>query len=190
MSTGRVVLRALALVTGAAWLFVAFIAGTFTGWSSETLGWLWSGLAFALGLALAVQLWGPRNRQLAFALAGAASVVLGFVHWQSSPPTHDRIADAADEVSVPAGWTLQSDTERGNTWCFKGCPQVDRTYAAPGTYDDALAEATRSFQDTGWKASETPYDTLTFRDGRWSATLIETYPRDDERVQVTLTFTG
>ena len=189
MSTGRLVLRAVALVTGAAWLFVAFVAGSFTGWSSETLGWLWSGLAFALGLVLAVQLWGPRNRPLAFALALAASVALGLVHWQSSPPTHDRIAEAADEVTVPPDWALVSDTTRGNTWCFKGCPQVDRTYAAPGTYDEAVDSATTAFEDAGWEVSETPYDTITFRDGRWRATMSETYPYDGP-VEVQLSFSG
>lgn len=189
--TRRLVLRVLAVVLGGFWLFVAFVAGSFTGWSSESLGWLWSGLAFAVGLVLAVLLWRPRNRRFPLAAAAAAALVLGLVHWQSSPPTHDRIADHADEVELPDEWEMTFDSDYGNTWCFKGCPAIERTYTVPGSYADAMTEATAAFESAGWTGGPlkmSPYS-LQFRDGRWRATVTEAYPPEGP-TEVRISFSG
>lgn len=104
--------------------------------------------------------------------------------YQQAPPDHGRLHGAAEKVGVPVdGWELVDVGERGNTWCFKGCPEVTYLYETGETPAQALATLAGQAEDAGWSGGAPPtqvgdapseYDPLargTWRSGRCRVTL-------------------
>ena len=179
---------ALAVLLVVGWLPLAVAAGAFLGWSSETLGWLWGALAVLPGLVGAALLVRGRSRVWSAAAVGLALVV-GTAGWYAAPPTHGRI-QAKATLTWPAGWQEVDRAEYGNTWCFKGCPQVRYAFDVPGTYDaEDDAQVRVAFETAGWSVAERD-GKLNFRDGRWRATVSPTAPTDRSPYEVLVWFEG
>lgn len=158
--------------------------------ASERLGWLWTALVCLVILALPVLVLQPRRPRRWFAAVVVLSLLLGLGGWAVAPPSHDRIHAAYDaDVDAPEGFVEQGRDERGNTWCFKGCPEVTVSYAPPGGMSsrDARQRFGDALVDQGWS----PYrhdgsSGSGYVRGRWRISLTE--PLGDEssvRVHVT-----
>ncbi|MBA3783698.1 MAG: hypothetical protein H0X12_17845 [Nocardioides sp.] len=169
---------AVAAVATLLWCAFGLAFGSFSGLSSERLGWLWMALVYAAGLALAVLL--ARGGRAWFVGAVVAAVALGTLHWLVSPPTTDRIADAAADVETPAGFDEVSRDARGNTWCFKGCPQVEVTYVVPGSIEEAETAMAAALEDDGWSAS----GDNTWKHGIYQATMTQNTSLDEVGLSV------
>ena len=168
----------IAVVAGLLWCAFGLAAGSFVGLSSERLGWLWMTLVYAAGLALAVLL--AQGGRTWFVGAVVAAAALGTLHWLVSPPTTERIADAADDVVAPSGFTEVSRDARGNTWCFKGCPQVEVSYLVPGSIEAAEDAMGAALEDDGWTAN----GDSTWRQGIYRARVTQYTSLDEVRLSV------
>ena len=143
-----------AVLLAIGWTIVALLSGTLIGIASESLGWLWMGLLLALGLVAAALVWGASNRRLAIGVAVAGAFGIALVSWYTSPPTHERIIATAGTVDIPEGWDEVDESEYGNTWCFQGCPVVQRDYSVPGDLDEARTELFAGLEADGWELDE------------------------------------
>lgn len=178
----------LPIVLVALWVPLAFFTGSFVGWSSETLGWLWGAVAFALGLVGAAMLVGGERRRVWLAVATGVSLALGMAVWYAAPPTHARLQARADQITWPGDWQQVSRDERGTTWCFKGCPQVEYTFRVPGGYDSQdQARVTAAFEAEGWSVRPST-DDVVLADGRWRAEITGT--QNSPYGDVSVSFSG
>lgn len=138
---------------------------------SERLGWLWSAMVWMVLLGLPVLvLWPLRPRRWVGAITVIA-LLIGLGSWYTAPPTHERIHAAYDaEVDLPDEFVETDRDERGNTWCFKGCPAVTVHYSTPTEWPPQ--ERSRRFADAlaedGW-TSHTDHGTssVIYSKGRW-----------------------
>jgi hypothetical protein len=164
--------RGGALALGAFWVGAVLVVGTFLGVASPVGGWFWALLCFLPGLVGAARLGGVRRWRDSLLLATAVSFVLGLGMYDAAPPSHGRIANVAQDVDLPADWELQSTDLSGNTWCWKGCPEVGYFYGvdeSPGqaaaTFDEILTEA-------GWVGGlQDPSLGGSWSRGRWRVRL-------------------
>lgn len=176
--------HALALVLTVVWVAAVFLVGSFLTVASPAGGWLYAALCFLPGLVGTARLGGVRRWRDVLLVAGAASLLLGFWMYQQAPPDHGRIRSVAEDVGVPVdGWQLVDESERGNTWCWKGCPEVVYLYAAPQGPTDALTTLGDVLEQDGWRGGAqdpthglarseyTPLAYGTWRKGRWEVTL-------------------
>lgn len=181
---------ALGAVLALCWVVFVLGAAGFLGLLSEPLGWLWAALALAPGLLGAVML--VRGRSPSW-LGGAVAVAvaLGLVAWFLAPPGHARLQARADDIVWPASWRETGREEQGNTWCFKGCPEVEYTFDLPDPYGDtAASELTAAFAAAGWTPRSPAYGRTVFGRGRWRASVLDTPFYADTDRDVSVTFTG
>lgn len=175
--------RGGALALGAFWVGAVFVVGTFLGVASPVGGWFWALLCFLPGLVGAARLGGVRRWRDSLLVATAVSFVLGLGMYDAAPPSHGRIANVAEDVDLPAGWELESTDRSGNTWCWKGCPEVATFYGvdeppeqAAATFDEILTEAgwVGGLQDPSFGDEPSEYDPLargSWSRGRWRVRL-------------------
>jgi hypothetical protein len=176
----RVAAVALALV----WVVIAFAAVMFFGVASPVGGWFYALLCFLPGLLGAARLAGVRRWPHTFVVATAVALVLGVWAYTVAPPGHDRLRDAAEGAGLAeVGWDRLGVDERGNTWCFKGCPEVTYFYAADASPDRAVAALDAVLEDHDWSGGAedrayggppSEYDPEargSWRSGRWRADL-------------------
>lgn len=182
-----------AVFLGVLWVFAAFVVGGFLGHPSEPLGWLWATTGYAVGLVGCAAIW-PGPMRVPAGLALGLALVLGLADWYTSPPTHERLAAKADDVEVPAGWELEGESALGNTWCFKGCPELTRTYVVPGEYAAARDAVVAALEEDGWDRQSSPTiagDVVSLSDGRWDVLVREGYvfePEAGDPTEVELSF--
>jgi hypothetical protein len=147
--------RVLAAVLAAAWVGAVFLAGLFLTVASPAFGWLYAALCFLPGLVGVARLGGIRRWLHTVVLAGALSLVLGSLMYLQAPPDHGRIAAAATDAGLPvAGWELVDSGESGNTWCWKGCPEVVQLYAVDTTPAGAVEMLDAVLEEQGWTGGE------------------------------------
>jgi len=176
--------RALSIVLGVAWVGVVFVVGGFLTIASPVGGWFYATLCFLPGLVGTAFLFGVTRWRDVLLGASAVSLVCGVAMYQQAPPDHGRIRSVAEGVGVPVdGWQLVSEDERGNTWCWKGCPEVNYLYAAPQDPADALTTLGDVLEQDGWRGGAqdpthglarseyTPLAYGTWRKGRWEVSL-------------------
>ncbi|WP_203566586.1 hypothetical protein [Aestuariimicrobium ganziense] len=135
-----------ALVLGIVWLLTVWMVAGFLGLSSTSYGWLTTGAIMALGLVGVLALFRfPYQR---WVLIGPVVVGLlaGTAVGRTAPPEPARLVKLADATTMPAGWELSSEDVRGNTWCFKGSPQVSRTHRVPDTLEQARNDLVSTFE--------------------------------------------
>ena len=181
----HVAVHLLAVVLTPVWVAVVFVAGLFLTMASPAFGWAYASLCFLPGLVGLARLGGVRRWRDTVLLAGVVSLVLGWVMYLQAPPDHGRIEDRAADAGLPVpGWELVDSDQRGNTWCFKGCPEVVYLYTTTEPPEQAVATLGRLLEDDGWTGGETDwhvgsdgpseYDPLasaSWRKGRWGIDL-------------------
>jgi hypothetical protein len=133
-----------------AWLVVVFAAVMFLTVASPAGGWLWAALCFLPGLVASARMGGIRRWRDTLLLALGVALAAGTWAYAVAPPDHGRIDRVAQNVGVPEGWELAEVSEHGNTWCFKGCPEVTYFYAAPGAPAETVAALDTILKDRGW----------------------------------------
>lgn len=161
-----------------------FAAGTFLTVASPAGGWAYAALCFLPGLVGAAFLFGMTRWRDVLAVAAVPSLLCGLLMYQSAPPDHGRIRNQAERAGVPvAGWELLATDDSGNTWCFKGCPEVLYFYAASGSPAETVATLGAVLEAQGWVGGArhpsyggdpSEYDPLargTWSKGRWRAEL-------------------
>lgn len=176
--------RVLSIVLGAAWVGVVFVVGGFLTIASPVGGWFYATLCFLPGLVGATVLFGVTRWRDTLLVASAVSLVCGVATYQQVPPDHGRIRSVAEEVGVPvAGWQLVGDSERGNTWCWKGCPEVSYSYLAHENPSETVGTLGDVLEGDGWRGGAqdpthgfarseyTPLAYGTWRKGRWEVSL-------------------
>ncbi|MEJ7833437.1 MAG: hypothetical protein WKF79_11015 [Nocardioides sp.] len=179
---------AFAVLLAIGWTIVALLSGSFIGIASESLGWLWMGLLLAVGLVSAAFVWGTSNRRLVIGVAVAVAFGIGLVSWYTSPPTHERVIATAETVDIPEGWDEVDEREYGNTWCFQGCPVVQRDYSVPGDLDEARTELVVGLEADGWGVDEDATSDLRLTKGRWEI-AVDDLPYTDTP-SISLRFSG
>lgn len=187
--------RVLSVVLSLVWLGVVFVVGGFFTIASPVGGWLYATLCFLPGLVGTAFLFGVTRWRDVLLAAAAVSLVCGVAMYQQVPPDHGRIRSIAEDVGVPVdGWQLVYDSERGNTWCWKGCPEVTYLYAAPQDPADALTTLGNVLEEDGWRGGAqdpthglarseyTPLAEGTWRKGRWEVSLSVPAPASHDRL--------
>lgn len=175
-------MRGGAGVLGLLWVGLVWLVGLFLTVASPVGGWFYAALCFLPGLFGTAVMFGLRWRW-ALVAAGLGSLLLGTVMYLAVPPDHARIRNVAEDVGVPRGWEQVDTGEYGNTWCWKGCPEVSYYFVTDGDPDEAMSAASAHFEDAGWRGGRTDpnpfgkpseYDPLAtgeWHDGRWEARL-------------------
>lgn len=164
------------------WVVVAFAAVLFLGVASPVGGWLYALVCFLPGLVAAARLAGVRRWRDTLLVAAAVALLPSVGAYLVAPPAHDRIRGAAEDAGLTeVGWDRVAVDERGNTWCFKGCPEVTYFYAADASPDEAVATLDTLLAEAGWSGGETdpssgrapseydPEALGSWRSGRWRA---------------------
>ncbi|WP_156996867.1 hypothetical protein [Knoellia aerolata] len=176
--------RALAVAVLVCWAVFGFLAIGFLTIASPALGWLWATLAYLPGVAAAVALFGIRRRRDMALVAVVASALLGGFTFLSAPPDHARIERAGNRALAHlAGARVVDHHERGNTWCFKGCPEVTFSIDSDLPPAAAAAAVADSLEEAGWHGGPvrmtgyrtgseyTPLAHEQWWRGRWDATV-------------------
>lgn len=135
---------------------VVFVAGMFLTVASPRGGWFYAALCFLPGLVTAARVGGVRRWRDTLLVAASVSFLLGLGMYQISPPDHGRIASVAQDAGIPGGWEHLLTDEQGNTWCFKGCPQITYSYAAAESPDEAVARLDEMLARDGWVGGPQP----------------------------------
>jgi len=176
--------RVLSIVLSVVWVGVVFVVGGFLTIASPVGGWFYATLCFLPGLVGTVLLFGVTRGRDALLAASALSLACGFAMYQQAPPDHGRIEAVAEDAGIPvAGWELVGTGQSGNTWCWKGCPEVAYYYAADGSPGEAMATLGATFEEAGWRgglldptygrerSEYTPLSLGGWRKGRWEVEL-------------------
>jgi hypothetical protein len=183
--------RGGAVVLALAWCLVVFAVGMFASVASPRGGWFYAALCFLPGLVGAGRLGGIRSWRDALLIAASLSLLLGSSMYAVAPPDHGRIRHVAEQVDLPAlDWDLVDGQEYGNTWCFKGCPEVVYLYGADASPAEVAPDLDAHLRDQGWVGGPqeprlghepSDYDPLargSWSHGRWHITL--TVPSDHD----------
>lgn len=170
---GRILLALLLLGVLAV---LAWFAINFFSVASGQRGFIWGGLVWLVLLGLPVLVLGPPRRGRWLLGAVVVAAVAGAVTWYSVPPTPERLAAAfEDEVRPPAGFMEASRDAHGNTWCFKGCPELTVAYEGRSGWSEQ--ESRRRFGqalvEDGWEAHSDDRGTY------WTKWRWELRPSDD-----------
>jgi hypothetical protein len=176
--------RALAVAVFLCWVIFAFVAIGFLTIASPAYGWLWATLGYLPGVLAAVALFGIRRRRDAAIATLALAALLGGFSFLTAPPDHARIERVADRgLAHLDGAQVVDRHERGNTWCFKGCPQVTYSIDSDLSPELAAAAVAASLRDAGWRGgpvrvpghrADSEYAPLVHEQwsrGRWDATV-------------------
>ena len=172
------------------WMALILGAAAFLGLLSEPFSWFWAALALSPGLLGAAFL--VRGRSPAgLGVAVAAALARGLLGWFSAPPGHAGIEARADDVRWPASWREVDREEQGNTWCFKGCPEIEYAFDVPGTYDpEDVAALTAALVAAGWRPNPINDGRFDFSRGRWRAFVLPSPGSADRGRDVSVAFTG
>lgn len=166
------------------WAGAVLVVGMFFSVASPVGGWFYALLCFLPGLVGAARIGGVRRWRDSLLVATAVSFVLGLGMYDVAPPSHGRIANVAEDVGISrSGWELERTGETGNTWCWKGCPEVSYSYTAAESPEQAAATLDEILTEAGWVGGAqdpsfgdepSEYDPLargSWSRGRWRVTL-------------------
>lgn len=160
---GRVVLAVVVLAIG---VVIGWFASSLFSVPSGRVGWLWAALMWTVVLGLPVLVLAPRRRWWWLAAAAVLATAIGVGSWYTAPPTADRLAAAYDDrVVLPSSFVEVDRQHYGNSWCFKGCPEMTVEHEVPAGWSEEersrrLAEALR---ETGWSEDSQGW----WSQGRW-----------------------
>lgn len=153
-----------AIVAGALVLTAAMVLSIVGGWFA--LGVVPSGQAIVNGLPLAMlaagvgtALWLSRDslrsaRKTALVTVTVLALLMSFLtrHVLAGiKPAVPQVRYAIDRIHMPAGYRLLSEETSGDRFCRRGCPTVDRRYAAPESLPDPVSTLILAMFDQGWQ---------------------------------------
>lgn len=182
------------LATAGGWL-VAVVGG----WLA--LGWLPDARVVSRGfplalvaVALAAAFVGTRRstprarRNGALAVLGVATgaALLAGTTLASVSPALPQLRRALDTVELPAGFRVVSEDTRGDRFCRRGCPTVERVYAAPAGDPDPVRTMILAMFDQGWQpTTDVPRELAT--SAQRGSIFVHLGETDPHTVEVTVT---
>jgi hypothetical protein len=153
-----------AIVLGALTIVALMVVSLVGGWFA--LGQIQSAPAIVngaplliLGAALAVALAQSREstrrtRRTALVTVLALGLLSAFFTNKmlaGVKPALPQIRQALDDIRLPQGFRLVDEETFGDRLCRRGCPRVERVYAAPPGDPDPVATLILAMFDQGWK---------------------------------------
>jgi len=112
-------------------------------------------LAAGIGVAWATSRDGlPRTRRTALVTATAMALFAAFVTSNTLgnvKPAMPQVRHAVDGITLPPGFQLLTDESFGDRLCRRGCPAVERSFAAPENDPDPVATLILAMFDQGWE---------------------------------------
>lgn len=146
------------LVLVAAWL-VAVVGGWFVlGWVTDArLVHRYFPLAL-VAVAVGATFLGTRRtlrraRRNALLIILAVSSVAGLLAYTTLEGVKmavPQVRHELDQVELPPGFRVVEEETRGDRFCRRGCPRVDRTYAAPAEDPDPVRTIVLAMYAQGW----------------------------------------
>lgn len=181
--------RAILLGAGAiaGLVFLSLVGGWFVLGVSRSAGVVVNGGTFAILLApVGVALLSSRDslkrtRRNALAVVAVLAVLAAFFTHNvlvNIKPALPQVEAAVDEIKLPPGFRLISSETYGDRLCRRGCPTVERRYAAPESDKDPVSTMILSMFSQGWERTsdvEPRFATTAAKDGL-SAQLGENDP--------------
>lgn len=146
------------LTTAAAWL-LAVVGGWFALGFVKNPGVVHKGFPLAVVLlAVGMTAWGarrtlsrPRRNALLIILAvSSVTALLAHNTLAHVKPTLPQVRHQLDSIDLPPGFRLLSEESHGDRFCRRGCPTVERVYAAPETDPDPVRTLILAMFDQGW----------------------------------------
>jgi hypothetical protein len=143
-----------------AMLFLSLVTGWFAlGFVPDPVAIRFVLAALTLGLAFGACYWAGRGhlaiarRRALFVVAGVALVttVLTYNLVGSMKPALPQVKHSIDSVDLPDGFRMLTEETRGDRFCRRGCPTVERTYAAPAGDPDPVRTFILAMFDQGWE---------------------------------------
>ena len=147
------------LATFSVWV-VAVVGGWFLlGYVSDAR---WVHRGFPLGMvAIAVgaaavgsrrTLRRARRTALLVTLAiSCGASLLAFNTLRNVKPAIPQVRSQIDAIELPPGFTVISEETRGDRFCRRGCPRVDRVYAVPANDPDPVKTMVLAMFAQGWR---------------------------------------
>ena len=80
-----------------------------------------------------------------------AAGLLAFTTLHNVKMTVPQVRRVLDTVDLPPGFRVVGEETRGDRFCRRGCPRVDRTYEAPATDPDPVRTMVLAMYAQGWE---------------------------------------
>jgi hypothetical protein len=158
------------LATVAAW-FVVVVGGWFVlGFVSDPALVHRGFPLLMVAVAVGATAWGARrtlprprrNAVLIILAVSSGAALLAANTLTNVKPTIPQVKAQIDDIHLPAGFTVVSETTHGDRFCRHGCPRVDRVYTAPADDPDPVKTFVLAMFRQGWKnPSDVPQDLAT-----------------------------
>lgn len=187
------------IIIGLLTLVAAWVVAVVGGWVA--LGFLANPRIVHWGFPIAVvaacvgaTAWGAR-RTLSRARRNALLVILGvstamallaYNTLVNVKPTLPQVRHRLDSLELPPGFRVISEESRGDRFCRRGCPTVERVYLAPSDDLDPVRTIVLAMFDQGWKRTSDvePENATTAISGTIFVHLGETSPHTVELTAV------
>lgn len=176
---GGLVVAGLVIVSVVAgWFVLGFVESTGPVVNGAPLLILAGGVGVAYHLSRATL---RRARRTALAVVtGLAMLAALFTNKTLAgiKPALPQVRAAVDSIDLPPGFTLIDEETYGDRLCRKGCPSVERRYAAPVDDPDPVSTLILAMFDQGWErvADVEPRFATGARLGTLTAQLAENEP--------------
>lgn len=112
-----------------------------------------------VALSVGATAWGARRslsrpRRNAVLIILAVSTVTSLLAYNTLAhvkPTLPQVRHRLDSLDLPPGFRVVSEESKGDRFCRRGCPTVERVYLAPADDPDPVRTLILAMFDQGWK---------------------------------------